>query len=281
MNSNNTNDTTKIYTHNSAPFAKENLFYVELAGEYFGVSDYKIERDYYNSLLIMFIEEGELTVIIDGETFLVGKDDFGFIDCRTPHCYYSKEPISFKWIHIQGNSVFAYSELLSKRFESPVIVNASSIILQEFEILMGLLRGENVLKHSLSATIHRLLATMAESTSVQTKSTEYALSVAEAYLRQNYNKQISITDVADKVDMSIYYFTRQFHKQYGISPYEYLIMQRICNAKKLLLNTNMSTKQISEECGYNHPSTFITAFKSRIGTTPSQFRTNVIKNIGL
>lgn len=273
------NETTKIYTHNSSTFAKENLFYAELAGEYFGISDYKIERDYYNSLLVMFIEEGELTVTIDGRTFVVKKDDFAFIDCRTAHCYHSKEPISFKWVHIQGNSVFAYSELLSKRFGSSVIVNASSIILQEFKILIGLLRGENTLQHSLSATIHRLLATIAESTSVQTESTEQALSVAEAYLRQNYNKQISISDVANRVGMSIYYFTRQFHKQYGISPYEYLIMQRISNAKKLLLNSNMSIKQISKECGYNQPTTFIGAFKSRIGTTPSQFRSNVIKNI--
>ncbi|MTI65087.1 MAG: AraC family transcriptional regulator [Firmicutes bacterium] len=277
----NSNKTTKIYTHNSSPFAKENLFYSELAGEYFGISDYEIKRDYYNSLLVLFIEEGELTVNIDKESFSVGKNDIAFIDCKTPHHYYSKDPISFKWVHIQGNSVFAYSELLSKRFQSPVIENASSIILQEFKILIGLLRGENTLDHSLSATIHRLLATMAESTSVQTKSTEYALSIAEAYLRQNYNKQISTTDVANKVDMSIYYFTRQFHKQYGISPYEYLIMQRISNAKKLLLNSNMSTKEISKKCGYNHPSTFITAFKSRVGATPSQFRTNIIKNIGL
>lgn len=275
------NKTTKIYTHNPSTFSKENLFYAELAGEYFGISDYKIERDFFNSLLVIYVVEGELTVDIGGNALLVEKDDFVFIDCRTPHSYYSKKPISMKWVHIQGNSVFAYSELLSKRFGSPAIVNASSIILQEFKILMGLLRGQNALEHSLSSTIHSLLATMAESTSVSTQSTEHALSVAAAYLRQNFKEQISITDVADSVNMSTYYFTRQFHKQYGISPYEYLIMQRISNAKKLLLNSNMSTKQISKECGYNQPSTFIAAFKSRIGATPSQFRLNVINNIRL
>lgn len=275
------NTTTKVYTHNPSTFSKDNLFYVELAGEYFGISDYKIERDYFNSLLLVYVTDGVLTVEIDGQSYPVEKNDFVFIDCRTPHIYHSKECLSMKWIHIQGNSVFAYSELLSKRFGSPAIVNASSIILQEFKILMGLLRGQNELEHSLSATVHSLLATIAESTSVSTQSTEHALSVAAAYLRQNYNEQISITDVANSVNMSIYYFTRQFHKQYGISPYEYLIMQRISNAKKLLLNTNMSTKQISKECGYNQPSTFIAAFKSRIGVTPSQFRSNVIKNIRL
>jgi len=275
------NKITKIYTHNSSAFAKKHLFYSELAGEYFGIKDYEIKRDYYNSLLLIFVEKGQLNVKLNDESFVIGKNNIGFIDCRTPHHYYSKDPIYFKWAHIQGNSVFAYSELLSEKFEEPVIVNASSIITQEFKILMGLLRGENTLNHSASATIHRILSTMIESTSIQTKSTEYALSFAEAYLRQNYDKQLSIADVAEKVNMSIYYFTRQFHKQYGIPPYEYLIIQRISNAKKLLLNTNMSTKKVSEKCGYNHPSTFITAFKARVGHTPSQFRTNVVENIGL
>lgn len=271
----------KIYSHSVSAFAKESLFYVELAGEYEKKQDYRVERDYYDSLLIMYIEDGSLTVETDGKASEVVAGECVFIDCRTPHCYYSKQPITFKWAHLQGSSVHAYSDLLGKRFGSPSVIHASSIILQEFKILMGRLRGESSFEHSMSVTVHRLLATISERISAQTKSTEQALVNAEAYLRQNFNLQISITDVASKVDMSVYHFTRQFHKQYGISPYEYLIMQRISNAKRLLLNSGMNTKQISEACGYNNSSTFIAAFKTRVGSTPSQFRTNVIENIGV
>ena len=129
--------------------------------------------------------------------------------------------------------------------------------------------------------IYRLLASISERVSGQTKTMEQALITAEAYLRQNFDQQIAITDVANEVDMSVYHFSRQFHNQYGISPYEYLIMQRISNAKKLLLNTSLSTKKISEACGYNNSSTFIAAFKTRVGMTPSQFRENIINNVGI
>lgn len=272
---------SEIYSCNPSVFAKENLFYVELAGKYTNKSDYKIERAYYNSLLLIYIEKGSLTVEISGNTVVVEAGEFVFIDCRTPHCYYSKSDISFQWVHLQGNAVFPYSDLLKARFGAPTVLKSSSIILQEFKIIMGYLRGENSLDHTLSVAIHVLLATVSEKVSAQTRSTEQALTVAEGYLRQNFSQQISIIEVAEKVDMSVYYFTRQFHKQFGISPYEYLIMQRISNAKRLLLNSQMSTKQIAELCGYNNSSTFIAAFKTRVGATPSQFRINVKEHIGI
>ncbi len=272
---------TRIYSSDPSDFAKDHLFYAELAGEYTNINDYRIERDFYNSLLVMHIDEGELTVEYEGNTLVVAAKEFVFIDCRKPHCYYSKNNISLRWVHLQGNSVFAYSEILTKRFGTPIVIKSSSVIIQEFKILMGNLRGNNTFEHTLSAEIHMFLATISEKISTQTRSTEQALSMAESYLRQNFNKQISIVDVANEVEMSLFYFTRQFQKQFGISPYEYLIMQRISNAKKLLLNSNLSTQKIAEVCGYNNSSTFIAAFKSRLGSTPSQFRKAVKEHLGL
>lgn len=274
------NITSRIFSLNPSAFAKEHLYYVELAGEYFGISDYKVERDYYNSLLIMFIEKGELIVELGDKTLNVGKDECIFIDCRSPHKYFSKEPITFKWIHIQGNSVFAYSELLSKQFGEPIIIKSPALIEQDFKLIMSLLRSENSPEHTISASIHKLLAMLWETGAGRTKSTDLAITSAEAYLRQNYDKQISITEVACGVGLSVYYFTRQFQKHFGISPYEYLITQRIVNAKRLLLNSDMSIKCISAACGYNNPSIFIASFKSRVGMTPTLFRRNIIGNTG-
>jgi len=272
---------SQVYSHSASAFAKENLFYVELAGTYDGISNYNVKREYYNSLLVMRIIAGTLTVTTDEQTVYVDAGEFVFLDCRKPHYYHSFDPISFEWVHLQGNAIHAYSDLVSNRFGRPAVIDGVSMIMQEYKILMGRLHGEDSLEHSLSVTVHRLLATITERVSGQTKSTEQSLLAAEAYLRQNFDKQLSITEVAENVDMSVYHFTRQFHKQYGISPYEYLIMQRISNAKRLLLNTSRSTKDISESCGYNNSSTFIAAFKKRVGLTPSQFRMDVIESIGI
>jgi AraC-like DNA-binding protein len=275
------NMTTKIFSFNPSNFAMEHLYFVELAGEYFGISDYKVEREYFGSLLIMHIEKGELKVEIGEKTICVGKDECVFIDCRSPHRYSSKEPITFKWVHLQGNSVFAYSDLLTRQFGEPIVVKSPTMIVQEFRRFMDLLRSGTSTEHTISVTIHRLLAILSEHGPVQSRSVDLALASAEAYLRQNYDKQISITDVASEVGLSVYYFTRQFQKQYGISPYEYLITQRISNAKRLLLNSEMSISSIAAACGYNNPSIFIASFKARVGVTPALFRRNIIEKIGL
>lgn len=267
--------TTSVFSLNPSTFAKENLYYVELAGEYFGISDYKVERDYFDSLLLMYIEKGELKVEQGEKVINVGRDECVLIDCRKPHRYSSKESITFKWAHIRGNSVFAYSELLAREYGEPIIIKDPTLIEQEFKFLMGLLRSESSLEHMLSVSIHRLLAMLSENGSVRTKSADLAVAAAEAYLRENFEKQISITEVACEVGLSVFYFTRQFQRQYGISPYEYLITQRISNAKRLLLNSDMSVSRISEACGYNNPSIFIASFKSRVGMTPTFFRRSI------
>ncbi|MZQ99200.1 MAG: AraC family transcriptional regulator [Acidaminobacter sp.] len=273
------NMTTSVFSLNPSAFAKEHLYYVELAGEYFGISDYKIERDYLDSLLLMYIEKGELQVEQGEKVISVGRGECVFLDCRKPHKYSSKESITFKWVHFRGNSVFAYSELLTKEYGEPIVIKDPTLIEQEFKFLMGLLRSESSLEHMLSVSIHRLLAMLSENGSARTKSADLAVASAEAYLRQNFEKQLSITEVASEVGLSVFYFTRQFQKQYGISPYEYLITQRISNAKRLLLNSGMSIRNISAACGYNNPSIFIASFKSRVGMTPTQFRRSINGNI--
>ena len=95
---------TRVYTRETSDFAKENLFYAELAGEYTNISDYRIERDFYNSLLVMHIDEGELTVEYEGNTLVVGAKEFVFIDCRKPQLYYSKNSSRKFHICIFGNS---------------------------------------------------------------------------------------------------------------------------------------------------------------------------------
>lgn len=266
-----------IYSFNPSSFAKNHLFYVELAGEYFGIFDYKVERDFFESLLIMYIEKGVLEVEQNEKTFHVREDEIVLIDCRSPQRYSSKDPITFKWIHIKGNSVFAYSELLNSHFGEQMVIKAPFPFVQELNFLLGLIRTRSSLEHTKSTAIHRLLGILAETGSRQTKSINTTLATAETFLRHNYGNQISIPDVADHVGLSVYYFTHQFKKQYGISPYEFLIAQRISNAKRLLLNSEMSVKDIAAACGYNNPSIFISTFKSRVGSTPSIFRRNILE----
>ena len=77
--------------------------------------------------------------------------------------------------------------------------------------------------------------------------------------------------VADKFRLTPAYLSRLFKKEMGRGPAEYLQKIRIEAAKNLLVNTDMTIKEISEKVGYQYVLTLNRAFKKFEGITPSQY----------
>ncbi len=92
------------------------------------------------------------------------------------------------------------------------------------------------------------------------------------YIEENYEKKISIDELADIAKISKYHFIRKFKKTYSETPYEFIIRYKINKSKIFLLNTDYSVDEVSMMVGFNDTTTFIRAFKKLIGTTPNKYR---------
>ena len=93
-----------------------------------------------------------------------------------------------------------------------------------------------------------------------------------SFIRGNYDKQISLNDMADCAGMSPKYFCFFFRNMTRKSPIEYLTAYRIERASRKLLNSDLSITDIAFGCGFNDLSYFIKTFKNEKGVTPSKFR---------
>jgi len=67
-------------------------------------------------------------------------------------------------------------------------------------------------------------------------------------------------------------FYRSFKKEFGISPLEYILSEKIKNAKQLLKHPELSIKKVSFECGFNDVNYFVRLFKKMEGITPRQYQ---------
>lgn len=97
------------------------------------------------------------------------------------------------------------------------------------------------------------------------------------YLETNYQKDISLIDVAKHVGMTEVSFSRFMKKRTGKNFIEYLNDLRLGFASRLLVNTNKYVAEIAFECGFENLSNFNRLFKKRKGCTPSDFRNNFAK----
>jgi two-component system response regulator YesN len=93
------------------------------------------------------------------------------------------------------------------------------------------------------------------------------------YMDANYNKPITLADVARASHLSVSRLAHIFKEQMGITIIDYLTSVRIERAKQLLLATDQNCTEICFEVGYNNQSYFTRTFKGFVGMTPLQFRT--------
>lgn len=92
------------------------------------------------------------------------------------------------------------------------------------------------------------------------------------YIWSNYNKDITLSDLAKAVGISPYYLSHLFRKEMGISFLDYLTSVRLSIAKNLLMNTAMNVMDICLEVGYQDPSHFAKMFKKKEGIHPTEYR---------
>jgi len=92
------------------------------------------------------------------------------------------------------------------------------------------------------------------------------------YIDANYDKPISLSDVAKASHLSASRLAHIFKEQLGITIIEYLTSVRIERAKELLLGTELNCTEICFEIGYNNQSYFTRTFKELVGMPPRKFR---------
>lgn len=92
------------------------------------------------------------------------------------------------------------------------------------------------------------------------------------FLHQNYDRQISVNDIAARVNLHPGYLQRIFKKQTGQTLIEYVTAVRMEKAKMLLLHTDIPVADISDYVGAGSRQYFHALFKKYTNLTPIEFR---------
>jgi AraC family transcriptional regulator len=92
------------------------------------------------------------------------------------------------------------------------------------------------------------------------------------YIRAHLAQDIKLKELAQILNMSQFHFSRSFKKSMGSSPHQYLLQQRVEQAKKLLKQTKLSIVEIAIECGFNSHSHFGKQFRLSTGIAPKDYR---------
>ena len=195
------------------------------------------------------------------------------------------EPWSYYWIGMSGNKASDYFNLSNLGIKAYLFnkgdLDTKTIANQIIQLITKAeTRIETTNKHlELLGLTYKLLF---EISSLSPNKTVKQLSQAEKIclecrhiIEKHYNLDgLSISSIADELNVNRSYLTTLFKKYHHLSPKEYLLHTRMKRAKQLLENTAEPIKVISYSVGYLDPLYFSKVFRDFYKMSPSQCRKN-------
>ena len=91
-------------------------------------------------------------------------------------------------------------------------------------------------------------------------------------IRKNFSSDISLRQMAMELHLSKERLCRLYKEHFGFTIQQEINSKRVNKVRELLLNTDLSTSEISRLAGFNDLSNFHRIFRSFTGTTPLRFR---------
>ena len=94
----------------------------------------------------------------------------------------------------------------------------------------------------------------------------------EEHVLANLSGDITLASLAHVACLSVDHFLRSFRAACGLTPYQYVLEQRLSRASILLKTGNAPVAAIALQCGFGNPSHFSVKFHARFGVSPTRYR---------
>ncbi|MBQ9132663.1 MAG: helix-turn-helix transcriptional regulator, partial [Clostridia bacterium] len=96
------------------------------------------------------------------------------------------------------------------------------------------------------------------------------------FIDENYSREIRLSELAELMKISPMYFSNLFKQVFHISPKQYVLQKRLNEGQRLLLESDLSIKEIAYSVGFENENYFSEFFTSKVGVSPRKFRSRQI-----
>ncbi len=230
-----------------------------------------------SSYMLHYIHSGKGIYQTGGKTYHLKPGDL-FLMIPQERIFYqadAEDPWVYSWIGLQGLRVKDYISRSRLMEEKVCHLSADSKIPAIFARLKPLEVSKNfdLLYNSCAWDLVYNLAE--ELPAIQKKETlnasEYT-NIVLNYIEQNYDRPISVQEIADHLALDRSYVHRIFKREMKMSVKEYILSVRLANACSYLLYSDLSVSDISRSVGYDDVLYFSKLFHKKKGMSPTQYR---------
>ncbi len=244
-----------------------------------------VSRHWHESMELLLVLAGQVSVITSEGHTLLSKDDLLLINSNTAHELHAEECVliavqiklsKFNLPQEQIQSLYFDCNSTTQSTESPLrIKQLIATMLQAnvtrdgstdlynfslaYSLLTELVRNFRVKKPTAERNVRRHLDRM---------------NSIVHYINEHYQEHITLAMLSEQEHLSIPYLSSFFEKYMGMNFSTYYTSLRLEHATRALLCTEESVEDIALNNGFSDSRSFVRAFKKKYGMIPSVYRRN-------
>lgn len=272
------NEDIRYFTHYFEH--KENEpFVIEIAGKTYPDKNYHVHRELPQIYVLEYIISGKGTLHIYNsdksvQTYYPQSGDIYLLHPNTRYYYFSDkdDPWTKLWINCRGPVVKGLVNAYN--FNKHILFPKQHALRSEFEQIYALMENRNIPnQHVLQETeiiIHKIFQTISSTLSSDKDNDE--MYIVKNYIDQHIEELITIQELGQLIYRSPDYLSKHFKAEFGQTPYQYLLEQKMSIACFSLTNTTLPIQQIAKSLGYDDAQYFSGLFKKKTGFSPREYQ---------
>lgn len=253
-----------------------------LAGTY---HTHQFARHWHDTYVIQIVLQGWNAFECAGRTYTAGPGSVVLINPGEVHTGASVGEVPLTYRAIYPTSSFLVDEMLGEWTDGRSFFSGFAPRVVSNPLLFRLLAAAHIASESHEDPLQtrslmvQALCMVAFKNNFRAHTESHsrpAIQKAKEFLRENYNKNISLSELSRVSGLSAYHLLRSFQKETGVPPHQFLRNIRVQRARELLA-FGLPITAVAQNTGFCDQSHLNRHFKKLVGITPGQYRATTSK----
>jgi len=230
-------------------------------------------------IIAIALKTTRLSLARNGRTIFDGVMPAGTLQVTGPSRQLSahfRAPYDFLHFHVAADYVQSHRAAghadLGADEASDLILLRDSLAEQLAKVLVGRGDEDHLFMLCVGQTLTAHISRRELSRTKVNALAKWRLRRVEDYVSTNFHRGIGLSDLAKVAGLSRMHFAAQFRAATGYRPREYLLHQRIEQAKSIMSRTDTPLAEVALTVGFSTQAHFSTVFKRMTDETPARWR---------
>lgn len=236
--------------------------------------------NWHENIEFLYCNVGSGQINCNSVIYDVEEGDLVVVNSNLLHSVRKKAPFEYYCL-IVDSDFLATNGISISGIEFDTFVRSKTVSELFKDVVREILSDGKYRVAGVRADILNLLVYLARNHSVSASSetknrgaTDESIKLAIGYIKSNFSHRLTLDEIAAEVNLSKYYFAREFKKATSMTVVAYINEIRCRNARKLLLSKKYSISEVAAMCGFENNSYFSKTFKAVMGSLPSELLRN-------